>query len=88
MDIIYDNYFIFSNARSNKIIRYKEIIYIEVIGRTSYVYIENNVFSFNKRLKTWQEELEPFGFIKSHNSYLVNLNQVEYIKNNYIVMKN
>lgn len=87
-DLIYENHFIYDNPVSRKMIKYKEIIYIEIIGRTSYVHLEKNVYPFNKQLKAWQEELKSFAFVKSHNSYLINLDQVDSIKNNYIVMKN
>ncbi|PKM76944.1 MAG: hypothetical protein CVU90_10240 [Firmicutes bacterium HGW-Firmicutes-15] len=30
-------------------------------------------------LHTWEQQLEPYGFMPSHRSYLVNINQIEQI---------
>lgn len=86
--IINDNLFVFDESQPALKLYYKKIEYIEVIGRRTYIYYDGDKKISKKPLKKWEELLNPHHFSRSHNSYLINLNYVYYIKNNHIILKN
>lgn len=60
----------------------REIIYIKAEGNYSGVYLKNNSnITVIKLLKEFEKELNSLGFIRPHNSYLINtLHIKEYLK--------
>ncbi len=60
----------------------KEIVYIKAEGNYSVLHLLNNSqVTVIKLLRKFEEELEPLGFIRPHNSYLINtLHIKEYLK--------
>src|SRR5699024_2657141 len=53
-----------------------EIDYIESIQGKTYLYINNESYYCMFTLTELEERLVPFGFFRSHRSYIVNLQQV------------
>lgn len=66
-----------------------EILYIEAALRHLYIYHEQ-LGKYEKIGQIGREEnlLKPYGFIRCHNSYLVNARYVDNIKNQTIYLKN
>ena len=69
-----------------------QIIMCEASSNYTVVYLEDGRQRvISKTLKEFEEMLTPFGFFRSHNSYVVHLKHVrEYVKTDggYLVMKN
>lgn len=69
-----------------------DITYLEADGSYTKVYKNNGeVFMVTKNLKEYEGLLNNKNFFRIHNSYLINLNEVErYVKGEggYVVMKN
>jgi two-component system LytT family response regulator len=60
-----------------KFIDVKQIIHIQSDGSYSTLYLMNsNKIVLSKNLKDFEELLQPCGFLRIHNSHLINLNQV------------
>ena len=70
----------------------EEIVYCESDSNYTMVYlVDNRKKLISRTLGEFEEMLEPFHFCRSHNSFLVNMNEVrEYVKTEggYLVMKN
>ena len=69
-------------------IKIKDIIYIETSGRNLLVHTRDQEYTCSGSIKGVCEILKSEGFCKSHQSYLVNLDEVESFDNKDIYMKN
>lgn len=69
-------------------IKIKDIIYIETSGRNLLVHTRDHKYTCSGSIKGMLEILKSEGFYKSHQSYLVNLDEVESFDNKDIYMKN
>lgn len=69
-------------------IKYSDIIYIEKVAHN--IVIRTPQCSYNKRTTIADLEplLTPYGFIRSHVGYLVNLAHIELIKSNHAILTN
>lgn len=85
--IINENKYIFDETIPTIKIYLSDILFIEVIGRTSYIHTTTKIYTSKKPLKTWLNELEKEHFYKSHNAYLVNARYVYNIKFDKIILK-
>lgn len=67
--------------RDNKLVLIdsKQIAYIESIQNELYVYTENEVYQCNASLKELEEKLMTNKFIRTHKSFIVNLDYVKEI---------
>lgn len=54
-----------------------EILYLESLGKYTYLHTTQEVYETKYPLKHFEEQLENKGFFRSHKSYLVNLKQVK-----------
>ena len=63
-----------------KVHNYKKIFFIESEKNYTYLYLEKEKVRIRKTLSEWEKELQPYGFIRNHKSYLVNIKKVKYIK--------
>lgn len=86
-NLIENNLFIYDELQTGVKLYYKNIEYIEVIGRNTYIHYKGTKRNSKKTLKKWEEILNENHFVRSHNSFLVNLKHVYYIKNNQIILK-
>jgi DNA-binding LytR/AlgR family response regulator len=56
-----------------------EILYIESCGVKILIKTLTNTYCIKGNLHSWKEKLTPYGFVPSHRSYLVNINQIKQI---------
>jgi hypothetical protein len=64
-----------------------EIVYAESDGRQINVYFKNHTsLTFYMKLNDLQKML-PDKFIRVHQSYLVNLDEIEHVENGYLILK-
>lgn len=54
-----------------------EIIYIESLGKYTYIQTPTERYETRQALKLLEDQLESKGFFRTHKSYLVNLRQVK-----------
>ncbi|MGN0465142.1 MAG: LytR/AlgR family response regulator transcription factor [Lachnospiraceae bacterium] len=57
-----------------------DIRYIETAGRFTKVYTEIGILETKKRMKEYESILKTKGFVRCHNSYIVNLKYVREIR--------
>lgn len=62
----------------------EDILYVETSRHKNLFYTKSGTYSLYKKLSEIEEGLRPFGFIRVHQSYLVNMRYVERI-NSYIL---
>jgi len=66
-----------------------DICYFEVSLRKVTLHtLQGNQYVYTKALTKVGEELREFEFVKSHQSFLVNLANIEYISKEFLLMKN
>ena len=58
-----------------------EIRYIECINKVQIIHLTTRTYSVRKTLAEFEELLTPYGFIKSHKSYLVNYRYIAKVSN-------
>ena len=63
-----------------KVHNYKKIFFIESEKNYTYLYLEKEKVRIRKTLSEWEKELQSYGFIRNHRSYLVNIKKIQYIK--------
>lgn len=79
----------FSTDYGKKMIQINKIIFIEVRSHKLTVYMNNNKnFIANGNLKDIENEIAEYGFIRIHQSYLVNFQYINIIKQKEIVLDN
>ena len=59
---------------------YKEIFFIESKKNYTQIYLDKQKVRIRKTLSEWEKELQLYGFVRTHKSYLVNIKKVKYIK--------
>lgn len=75
------------NGRS-KFISINEILYIEVFHKIVTVHTVHADYTIHTSLREIEEELPNDQFVRSHNSYIVNLTHIEEIIDNDVRIKN
>lgn len=72
-------YIVLQNNDGKYKIFIKSLKYIETSGRNILVHTTQKNIKIAKSMKEMQKELEPMGFYKCHNSFLVNVRFVDYV---------
>lgn len=67
-------------------LRVKDIIYIEVFSYIAIFHTEHGIYKEQRSLKQLEKEISISGFARPHNSYLVNLEYVDYIQKDTIIL--
>ena len=82
-----DHLYIYDEINPTKRLYLKTIYYIEVLGRKTYLHQKSSEYISKKPLKVWEYELQNFGFVRSHNSYIINLRYVCSVKCDRVILK-
>lgn len=56
-----------------------EILYLESCRSNIFMKTLTEMYYVKGNLRTWEQQLTPYGFMQSHRSYLVNINQVRQV---------
>lgn len=69
---------------------HEEIMYCESNGRKITIYLsnENDSFTFYGKLDDIEKQLNDSTFLRTHKSYLVNMNYIDTIDSKYFILKN
>lgn len=72
---------------SNKKIYYHNILYIEVIGRKTYIHtLTTETYTSSYTLKYWYQKLHKYGFEHSHQSFIINLEHISAFGKNEVYL--
>ena len=80
--------FSFSNNNGTTKLLTDHIYYLESYLRTITVCAKEGKFSFTGTISSLEEELRPYGFIRTHKSFLVNISHIYNIFKDSITMDN
>ena len=75
----------FSCVEGEVDIKLSEIVFIEVMGHKSIIHLENHDYHMYESLDVLEERLKAYGFLRVHQSYLVNIRHIRSI-NNYVLV--
>lgn len=75
------------NENTIKKLRYSDIIYVEKVAQNAVFHTESDSYTIRKSLTEAEQELMPYGFVRSHAGYLINLTYVEFITSSNAVLK-
>jgi len=78
----------FSFVEGKTVLQTEDIIYVETSRHKNIFHTENGVYSLYKKLNEIEEQLYPFGFVRVHQSFLVNMRYAERIKSYVLYLKN
>lgn len=78
----------FSTDLGKRSISVNDIIYIEVQSHKLYVHEKEKLTIANGNLKDVEEQLCAYGFIKTHQSFLVNFRYINFINHSEIILDN
>lgn len=87
-DYIYNSMFIFDEKISKSKIYIKDIQYVEILQRKTYLCTISNKFISNYSLSYWKNEFSNLGFSQTHKAFYVNLNNVKNYDSKNIYMDN
>ena len=89
ISINHQNIMYFTLKRGNSVtrIRYSDVIYIEKISKDIVIHTGKESFSTRKSLSEADQELMPYGFIRTHAGFLVNLAYIELINPTNALLK-
>lgn len=79
--------FTFSFVEGKTCLQAEDIIYVETSRHKNLFITKNGIYSLYKKLDEIEEQLYPFGFIRVHQSFLVNMRYVERINSYVLYMK-
>ena len=65
-----------------------DIIYIETSRHKNFFYTKTQVYSIYKKLSDLEEELEEYGFVRIHLSFIVNMRYIEKISSYILRLAN
>ena len=65
-----------------------DIYYIEAYNRHLYVHVEKEEYECVGKLSNEIEKLSPYGFIRCHQGFLVNISKIKEVGKNVIVLNN
>lgn len=69
-------------------IEIKNIIYIEAYKRRLFYYTIDQKFKSIGKLSDFESKLDKYGFLRCHQGFLVNMNYIKTIEDNFIVTTN
>ena len=64
------------------------VLYLESRGKVQEIHLPEQTIEVNYRMKELEQMLEPYGFLKPHNSYLVNYRFVSSIRPTELILDN
>lgn len=85
--IMCDNQFVYEDFMDQKIY-IRDILYIEVFGRYTFVHLHSGIKKIRKQLNAWENIVPDLYFAKCHKAFLINLMMVDEIDKNQIRLKN
>lgn len=81
-------YFNLKHGNSIIKIKYSDVIYIEKIAKDIVIYTTTKTFTTRKAITEVEKELNPYGFIRTHSGFIVNLAYIELINPANALLKN
>ena len=76
----------FGFVEGNMRLRVDDIIYIETSKHKNVFYMQGQTFSIYKKMDELEEELKGMGFVRIHQSFLVNMKYIEKISSYVMVL--
>lgn len=73
--------------KKHYIVNVDEIILIESSGHNTFIHCANYEYSCHRSLAEFTEELSVFHFLRTHKSYLINMEKVLYYKDNQFYLE-
>ena len=70
------------------VLRQSEIIYIERVKRTTFIFADRESVTTSDSLDTLQKTLDAAIFVRSHSSFIVNLQRIRYFHRTELKMDN
>lgn len=64
------------------------IIYLEVKNHNVHIFMDGNTLEVRGQMNQFEEQLSPYGFLRPHASYLINVDHIRMITQNSIIMNN
>lgn len=64
-----------------------DIVYVEAFDNYANVFTEKDKFIISHTLKSVEEKLLPFGFMRIHRSFLINFAHVDSLSEGYVFLK-
>ncbi|MEG0176250.1 LytR/AlgR family response regulator transcription factor [Anaerorhabdus sp.] len=80
--------FRFSENGNTVVVKYQDIYYFEVYKNNMYIVVENKTYSIRKSMKNLIKEIDNKTFSLIHESFYVNLGNIERMDNNLVILKN
>ena len=78
----------FSFVEGKTCLKPEDIIYIETSRHNNFFYTKTQVYSIYKKLSELETELETYGFVRVHLSFLVNMQYIEKISSYVLWLTN
>lgn len=63
-----------------------DIIYVEIVGRSTRVVTTNNTYVSRNKINYWKDILKPSFFFQVHSSFIINMKHITRYKRNLIVL--
>ena len=74
----------FSCVEGEMRLKASDIILIETSGRKNMIQLQNQTYQIYEKLDVLEEQLRGYGFLRTHNSFLVNMTHIRGI-NSYVL---
>jgi len=75
-------------VEGEKRLRIEDIMYIETSRHKNLFHTTDGVYSIYKKLSEIEEDLTDFGFLRIHQSFLVNMRYIQKISSYVLTLKN
>ena len=66
----------------------RKVMYIEATGKYLNIYLTDRMYYIRYQISALEEQLQEYGFLRIHKSYLVNIRYIYLIETGHIVLEN
>lgn len=78
----------YSFVEGDKKLRIEDVMYIETSRHKAFFHTSEGVYSVYKKLSEIEQDLQEFGFLRIHQSFLVNMRYIQKINSYVLTLKN
>ena len=70
------------------VLEYKDIVFVEAKNRHLFIHTSSETYECVGKLSDYEKNMLMSGFVKTHQSFIANMNYIRVINTNDILMKN
>lgn len=83
---VLDTHFFVKDGLGHVRVAYEDVLYAKADDNYTHLHTVEKRYVLSATLKKTEEQLTPYGFVRCHRSYLVNLKKIERLGGNFVLV--